>query len=267
MEKILHGLMSTTTLKHEEKTKVVRMIEQSGRQPHQNSEVKSLLTAAIPYWLSTETSLDDAEMCKTLFSAWSINNVLVMFRTLSSELLGILNVLGGRMDMLALCDLIETSLQICNDTINSHNLDDHAMKSAYLEFTNVVKSEVVVMLVAQSSDVRNLSLLATFLLAHQEVVPWDTPRPVLQVLVNQLSKPVTDVDVKQPQEFIHQVNLVARLIKKLWCQSPTKKLAVMDSLQLLFASVSASKELDSVSVGLSTVLQSIPEVCVALALL
>lgn len=271
MDKIFLGLINSATLQHGQKIKVVKMIEQSGAHPHMPAEVKALLLATLPYWLNTKSSLENVEICKSVFTSWSANNVVVMGEIFQTDLPGVIRELGESLDTVALCDCIATTQQIfkvafeVSASLTGEDRKPQIVKSAE-GFAHIIKVDIIKSIVNSADGVKTLSLIAAFLATSPEIVPWESPIPLIHTVIIKLSKPVEDISTVQPQEFIHHTNQVSRLIRSLWYRASTQKLVIVESLQLLFRIVSSTKELEDVSPALSSVLQSVPEVGIFLVM-
>ena len=269
MEKILHGLISpVSALSLTEKLKVARMIERSGKHRHPCSEVNGVVLASMTYWLDGKRSIDDVEICKAIFTAWSSNHLLTSTQTLLKELVKVIHDIGDDLEVVSLCDLISTMLQLFKVDISQNNLPkvDTATRPPLLEaaadFAHLIKNEILVTTIVTHNgrDLKSLSSVVMFLNEHSEIIPWEKPSSLLQCLILNLSKTVSDFSIINPKEFIHQSNQVARLIANMWFKATIKKQVIVDSLQLIFRIVSTAKELESVSMALSCVLQRVPEV-------
>lgn len=271
--------MKAHTLGDQEKNRVVKMLEQSGRQPHKTQEVKSVMRATLFYWLNFRSSPINIECCERIFHAWSQNYIPVMVEVLTDDFPSIINELASDVEDFDRADLamnsnnrtqsisvycvskvLGTAIKIAsNQSAPAGGLQCNN-GSSLDSLSDFIKNTMLYDLFKQSVGIRPLDALASLLMECPTIIPWETCSVLVNVVVSKLSTCMFASDA-DPNTFIKQCIRVSKLIKYIWSKAVSPKMMILESLKTLFGIVSSTGTLDTVSVALSTVLQSVPEVC------
>ena len=287
MEKIFHGIMKASALSTQEKMRVVRMLEHSGKQPHQVQEVEAVLKATLFYWLSNETSPLDMEYSERIFRAWSQNHIPVMVKVVTNDLESVISDISkacheqqltvgadgstnntgscvpsngvGSVSVYSISHAFGIAIRIINDQIGKCE-DVPAIQTLRDGLLSFIKNNVLYDLFKQGTGIKTLHALTALLMDHPALIPWETCSILLNVIISKLSTCMF-ASGEEPTLFIQQCIKTSKLVKYVWSKAASPKMMIMESLKTLFGIVSTTSDINSVSVALSTILQSVPEVC------
>lgn len=242
------------------------MLVQSGKQSHQTQEVTAVLKATLQYWLNSESSALNQECSEKIFKAWSKNNVMTMIEIATKDMPVILNEIqsaaninhgGSHINVESTCQAISAVLCLTNQSPSFSNDDQkrHHRESV----STFTKNSLLYELLNHANSMRALSSIAVLLLEYPLIIPWETGSSLLNCVITKLSALMLQSE-DDPIEFIKQAVRVSKLVKYVWSKAISPKTMILETLKTLFGIVASNKKLNDVSVALSTILQSVPEV-------
>lgn len=257
--------MEADNLNAEHKLKVIQMLKHSGTLPHDNSEVKRVLTASLSYWLHSKTSAKNAELSSAVFKAWAYKRVMLLIEVVAEELTKISNASIFPLSVSQFSNLLKFVLHSVDiQEVNTDAMETDLPVKSVQQTVSLISlvSNILPLVMSHCQELSDLANLSITLLENS-VLLQQGGAALACSLVERLSllRPTVGCN---PKHFIQNSLTVSRLVKVLWSKSSTHKQLILQSLQTLFRIVSTNENAESVSVSLSTILQLVPEVRVNL---